>query len=336
MTGPSVPLKIGIVGVGVHAQQVLLPALAQLPETLRPVAMATAHNETARAAEELYHVPCHVGYQALIADASVEGVINASSEDHEAIATASLEAGKPVFNETPAIQSEEGAARIRELSAKKGLAYVVGSCLRYAPVYQKMRELLRAWREEEPGSRMFTASYYFSRNHFYNLMLYLGGPINQVLHLVGPEGGGAVTLLRFASGDIGSVRECGFHNWSTPYEQMELTHESGLMVAEDGRALRFHRTPQTRTAHPTKLSFEVTDGQFYQSSYSIPYGQNRQLYLRGYVPELAEFARCVRTGARPTCGVDDALATMRVGEAARRSRELGGQWVEVRACVEGM
>jgi len=139
-----------------------------------------------------------------------------------------------------------------------------------------------------------------------------------------------LTLLRFASGDIGSVRECRFLNWSTPYEQIEVTHESGLMVAEDGRALRFHRTPPTRSAHPTALSFQLTDGQFHESTYSIPYGQNRQLYLRGYVPELAEFAQCVRTGARSTCGVDDALATMRVGEAARRSRDIGGQWVQVR------
>ena len=178
---------------------------------------------------------------------------------------------------------------------------------------------------------MFSASYYFTSSHFHNLMLFLNGAIEQVLHLTAAEGGGTTTLLRFANGDIGCLRDCRFHNWSTPYEQVEIAHESGLLVAEDGRSLRFHRTPRSRAVDPPELSFECAAGEFQQMTFSIPYGQNRQLYLRGYVPELAEFAHCVRTGEPPTCGVDDALATMRVGEAARRSREQAGQW----AAVEG-
>ncbi len=327
MVAAAPPLRVGVVGVGIHARQVLLPAIDQTPEAMRVVAMATSREETARAAQEQYHVPCHVGYDALIADPSVEAVVNVSSADHEAVAIAALEAGKPVFNETPAIRTEEGAARVRQLSQEKGLTYLVGSCLRYAPVYQKMRTMLRTWREEQPGPRLFSASYYFSSSHFHNLMLFLSGPIHQVLHLTGPEGGGTVTLLRFANGDIGSIRDCGFRNWSPPYEQVEIAHESGLLVAEDGRTLRFHRTP--RTVHPTQLSYDEADGQLFQTTFSIPYGLNRQLYLRGYVPELAEFVHCVRTGAPPTCGVDDALATLRVGQAARHSRELGGQWADV-------
>jgi UDP-N-acetylglucosamine 3-dehydrogenase len=327
MVAAAPPLRVGVIGFGIHARQVLLPATEQIPEAMRVVALATAREETARAAEQLYRIPCHVGYEALIADPAVEAVINVSSADHEAAAIAALEAGKPVFNETPAIRTEEGAARIRQLSQEKGLTYLVGSCLRYAPVYQKMRALLHAWREEAPGPRMFSASYYFSSSHFHNLMLFLSGPIHQVLHLTAPEGGGTVTLLRFANGDIGSIRDCGFHNWSPPYEQVEIAHQSGLLVAEDGRTLRFHRTP--RTVHPTELSFDEADGRLFQTTFSIPYGRNRQLYLRGYVPELAEFVQCVRTGAPPTCGVDDALATLRVGQAARHSRELGGQWADV-------
>jgi predicted dehydrogenase len=304
--------------------------MRQIPDALRLVALATAHEETARAAQELYRVPCHVGHEALIADPSVEAVINASSDDHEAVASAALAAGKPVFNETPAITTEAGAERIRQLSTEKKLTYLVGSCLRYAPVYRKMRELLASWRGEEPGARTLNASYYFSSSHFHNLMLYLNGSIAEVLHLTPPPGGGSITLLRFASGEIGSIRDCGFHNWTPPYEQVEIVHESGLMVAEDGRALRFHQTPQRRAVHPTALTFEHAAGELFQATYSIPYGQNRQLYMRGYVPELAEFAQCVRTGAPPTCGVEDALATLRVGDAARRSRDAGGQWEKVR------
>ena len=331
MTTSGTPLRVGLVGVGTHARQVLIPAIGQIPDAMRLVALATAHEETAQAAREFHRLPCHVGYERLIADPDVEAVIIASTGDHEAIAIASLEAGKAVFNETPAIRTEAGAERIRRLSAERRLTYLVGSCLRYAPVYQKMRSLLGPWREEEPGPRTFNASYYFAGGHFHNLMLFLGGPIESVLHLAAAKGAGSVTLLRFASGDIGSIRDCGFNNWTPPYEGLEIVHESGWMTAEDGRAVRFHRTPRARAVHPMELSFEHASGDLYQSTFSIPYGQNQQLYLRGYVPELSEFARCVRTGEPPTCGVADALATLRVGEAARQSREAGGQWVKVRA-----
>ena len=329
MAASTPPLRVGMIGVGSHTRQVLIPAMEQIPDDMRLVALATAHEETARTAQEFYRVSCHAGYGALIADSGVEAVINASNADHEAVAIASLEAGKPVFNETPAIRTVTGANRIRQLTAERKLTYLVGSCLRYAPVYQKVCALLREWQEEAPGARTFNASYYFAGGHFYNLMLYLGGKISAVLHLPAPEGAGSITLLRFANGDTGSVRDCGFLNWSPPYEQMEIVHQSGMLVAEDGRAIRFHRTPQARAAHPTDLAFEHAGGEFFQTTFSIPYGRNRQLYLRGYVPELAEFVRCVRTGAPPTCGVDDALATLMVGEAASRSRALGGQWVDV-------
>lgn len=321
------PLRAGLIGVGTHAREVLIPGINQIPDDLRLVALASAHESTAKAASEFHRLPCHVGYEKLIADPNVEVVIIASSGDHESVAMAALEAGKPVFNETPAIRSETGGARIKRFAAEKKLTYLVGSCLRYAPVYQKMRLLLGAWREREPGARTFNAAYYFGWGHFCNLLLYLGGPIDSALHQAAPEGAGGITLLRFASGDIGSIRECAFNNWTPPYEQMEIVHKSGWMLAEDGRTLKFHQT--SRSLHAMRMSFDNASGDFYQTTFSLPYGQIQHLHLRGYIPELSEFAHCVRTGDLPTCGVDDALATLRVDEATRQSRDSGGQWVKV-------
>jgi 3-hydroxyisobutyrate dehydrogenase-like beta-hydroxyacid dehydrogenase len=50
--------------------------------------------------------------------------------------------------------------------------------------------------------------------------------------------------------------------------------------------------------------------------------------MRGYVPELADFVRCIRTGEAPACGVDDAEKTMQVGQAVKRSIEAGAQWAD--------
>ena len=90
MTSSGTPLKIGLIGVGTHAREVLIPGINQVPEDLRLVALATAHEATARAAGEFYRLPCHVGYEKLIADPNVEAVMIASSGDHETAALAAL------------------------------------------------------------------------------------------------------------------------------------------------------------------------------------------------------------------------------------------------------
>jgi len=67
----SRPLRVGMIGVGRHARTILLPSIAQIPEYMQVVALATAHEETARAAAAQFHIPAHVGYEALVADPAV-------------------------------------------------------------------------------------------------------------------------------------------------------------------------------------------------------------------------------------------------------------------------
>lgn len=323
------PLRVGIIGVGKHARQALIPAIEQIPDSIRIVALATGHEETAHAAEEHYRLPCYVGYEKLIIAPNVEALIIAGGKQEE-ISIAGLMANKPIFCETPSVTSETGAKKIRHLVEEKNLTYISGSCLRYSPIYQKMRNLLRKWREEEPGERTFNASYYFTLGHFSNLMLYLGGDINSVLHMQTPDGTGSVTLLKFASGDIGCLRGCNFNNWTIPYERVEIAHNAGLLLAENGVTLRLHHAPSKNSVHPYELSFDDASGTLLQTSFSIPYGQNQQLYLRGYVPELVEFAHCVKTGKSVVDnGICDALATFRVDTSIRKSAQAGGVWEKV-------
>jgi len=315
----STPLSIGFIGVGKHARQILLPAIAQLPEEIRLVALATGHDETARQTADCYHLPCYTGHEGVLDHPGVEAVVIASF-DLERQAIAALEAGKHVFSETPGVTSCEGAARIRELAREKGLVYQVGSCLRYAPIYQKMKCLLEQWREHASGPHTFGVHYYPYYGHLQNLLLFLNGDIAQVLTADGAESG--ISLYRFANGDIASLTWCGFHNVSVAYESVEIVHPTGRLLAEDGRLLRFDRTAEA--AHPYHLDFGLAEAQVFQPTFSIPYGHNAQLYLRGYTPELADFARCVRESAAPLCGVDDAEKTLLVRQAAATSN---GAWV---------
>ena len=144
-----------------------------------------------------------------------------------------------------------------------------------------------------------------------------------------PDNTGGANLLRFANGDLATLTWSAFHNDSTPIEQVSVTHPTGRLVADDGRLLKFYRTPPSRKHFVTELSFADADALLFEPTYSIPYGQNTQLYRRGYVPELEEFTSCVRTGGIPVSGVDDAEATLLIRQAFTQSVERGGTWVDV-------
>jgi len=321
------PLRVGMIGVGRHARSILLPALAQIPQDMQLVALATAHDATARAVEAQFHLRTHVGYEALLADDAVEAVLVVGGT-HGAEIVAALEAGKPVWTETPGISSIDDARHIRRLARERGLTVQVGSCLRYSPLYQKMHSLLTDWRRTEPGPRSFAVRYYPYVGHFYNLLLYFGGAIASVCTLVSPDADGEVVLLRFASGDTGVLTWRRFHNVSLPYERVEIAHASGLLEADNGRELTFHQTRER--VDNNALSFAAAEAHVFAPTFSIPYGANTQLYLRGYPPELAHFVHCVRTGEPPICGVDDAEQTLLVTQAVRRSAGTA-QWVDVEA-----
>lgn len=320
------PVRVGLIGVGGHARQVLIPALLQLPEELELVVLATGHAATAQTMGARYRLPAVVGHEAVLQNPDVVAVIIATNANHERIAAEALAAGKHVFTETPGIATRAGAAQIRQLARERGLVYQVGSCLRYAPIYLKLRRWLEASRAAAPGPRTINVRYYPYIGHFQNLLLYLAGPITHVLNVPHPDRSGAVSLYRFANGDLGSITWSAFRNVALAYEAVEVLHPSGRLLAEDGRSLRWDRTEQSR--HPYAMEFDLPDAQLHQPTFSLPYGPLEQLHLRGYTPELAGFARCVREGVTPLCGVDDAEQTLLVAQATGRST---GEWTAVEA-----
>jgi len=321
------PLRVGLIGVGGHARQILIPAMMQVPDVLEMVVLATSREETARQMGARYRLPAVVGHEPVIKNSAVEAVIIASNRDHERIALNALAAGKHVFTETPGISTRAGAASIRQMARERGLVYQVGYCLRHAPVYQKLRRLLNESRQAAPGSRTISVRYYPYIGHFQNLLLYLGGDITHALAVQHADRSGAVALYRFANGDLGSITWCGFRNVALVYESVEVLHPVGRLLAEDGRSLRFDRMESGR--HPYAMDFELPEAQVFQPTFSLPYGPLEQLSLRGYTPELADFARCVREGGTPLCGVDDAEQSLLVAQAADASAKAGGQWMEV-------
>lgn len=314
-----------MIGVGRHATKVLLPALHSVPE-LDLVAVATSRKETARLAETRLKRKAYVGYEAMLQEKDIEAVLIVGG-NHEEEIVACLQAEKHVFCETPAVTSpgfSEKAIRLRDERKKVCL---IGSCLRFSPVYKKFRELAFEWRKNNPGPRLWHVRYYPYVQHFYNLLLYLNGTTSSVYSLKGSDS--AVTLLRFSNGDHGVVVSQKFHNDNLPYEELEVSSISGCLRARDGREIMFWNKPESTARRGYELSYDLAEGRGVQPTFSMPYGTMDQLYLRGYVPELEEFARLILAGGQPTCTIEDMEETRKVWDAVQRS-QLKDRWIEVK------
>ena len=87
-----------------------------------------------------------------------------------------------------------------------------------------------------------------------------------------------------------------------------------------GQELRRFGTEEKKVS--AEIDFGTSRVQAWTPAFSMPYARLNQLYLRGYVPELEHFARRVRQGAPPLCGIDDMEQTLLVRQAVERS-DLG-------------
>ena len=317
------PVRIGMIGVGRHARLILLPSLTFVPE-LQLCAVATAHEETARLAGQRYRVPAYVGYEEMLERQEDLEAILVVGGKHQPEIRAVLEAGKHVWCETPAVTDAEDAADLRALAQTKELRVEVGSCLRHAPIYLRLKEELEEWNRTSPGPRLFQASYYPYVGHFYNLFQYLNGPWAAVSVLQGPLE--TLVHMRFVNGDIGAVVSRKFHNDSIPFEQVSVSAEDGLLIAANGRDLRRYYTPEPRTG--MELSFDTAAADLIGPTFSMPYGRLNHLYLRGYIPQLQHFARMVRQGASSVCGLADMEETLRLRQAITRAAETQ-DWIEL-------
>jgi myo-inositol 2-dehydrogenase/D-chiro-inositol 1-dehydrogenase len=316
------PVRIGLIGVGRHAREILLPALALVPE-LQLCAVSTAHAETARAAEERYRVPAFVGYEAMLRNGGLDAALVVGGQ-HAPEILACLHYGVHVWCETPAVTSLEIAHDVRAVARETGRLVEVGSCLRHAPLYRRLQQELEAWRAEDRGPRLFQCRYYPYIGHFYNLLLWLNGPIAEVCATRGDAE--TLVLLRFRNGDLGSVTSRRFYNDSIPYEELSISGETGLLTASNGQELRRYRSRAPKPA--AQLTFDTSDVSLWCPSFSLPHGELSHLYLRGYVPELQHFARRVRLGEPSVSGIDDLEQTLRVRQAVERSCD-SRQWEAV-------
>jgi predicted dehydrogenase len=312
------PVRVGVIGVGWHAGEILVPAI-QRCEGLRIVALATACAATAAAVQDRFGYPTVVGHAALLAREEIDAVVIVTPADIQTeLTVAALRAGKHVFCETPGPRTAEEVETVAETLASTDRVLSYGTCLRYAPIYRELRGLIPDVRAA--GSVVLTVRYYAGLRHVVDLAHFLLGDVARVSSW--SREGQQVTVLEFASGDLGIVNSGGPVHFGVPLEAVEVSGRAGLLRARESRELVAYRLPNP--ARVTGLSFAGAPATVWAPAASIAYGQLGQLALRGYVPELEAFGAAVRGGTRTASGLDQAERAVRVERAIGRATTEGG------------
>jgi predicted dehydrogenase len=143
----SEPIRVGIIGANPSRGWALgthLPALVAL-DGFELVAVATRHEDSARAAAEAFGVPHAFGdAAALIAHPDVDLVtVSVKVPDHHDLVAAAIEAGKHVFCEWPLGANTHEAKDLLDRATAKGVRHVIGLQGRESPKVNRLRDLVQ-------------------------------------------------------------------------------------------------------------------------------------------------------------------------------------------------
>ena len=140
-------IALGIVGASASygwGMRAHLPAFLNLPE-YDLAAVCTTRRETAEESAKAYGArKTYWDYREMVADPEIDVVdVCVRAPSHYEVAMAALEAGKHVFCEWPLGANSAQADEMASLAEAKGVRTMVGLQSRYAPSFQRFRQLVQ-------------------------------------------------------------------------------------------------------------------------------------------------------------------------------------------------
>ncbi|MGG7662167.1 bi-domain-containing oxidoreductase [Dyadobacter sp. BHUBP1] len=314
---------VAIIGAGNFACMTLLPCLGK--KSIKYIASSGGLRAAELAAK--YGIPCiATDYREILADDEVNLIIIATRHDqHVAIASDAIRAGKHVFVEKPLSIDSGGIEAVKSAlqSASCPVSLTVGFNRRYAPHTIKMRELL----EGAPMNVVITvnAGYILGNTwihdsargggrlvgeacHFIDLIAWLAqSHIDEVCTHVLTIGGrmsseNATVLLRLANGSTGTVHYFSNGHSSYPKERIEVHSLGRTLILDDYKTLRGYGFERFR-------EMKVDAG-------------------KGHQEQFDKLFECISNETMPLMPLEDIWNSSRATLAARDSMWTGG-WVKV-------
>ncbi len=159
-------VKLGLIGCGLCATTMHVPALQELPETFEVVNVSSRNHERAQQFAHLSRAKNYcTDYHTLLADPEVEAVvITYPFELNHGITKDALNAGKHVMIEKPMAPSLEQAAEMVEWEKSTKLVTMIAENFRYRMAMMEAARYIREGAIGEPRSMLYTCYGNFDRN----------------------------------------------------------------------------------------------------------------------------------------------------------------------------
>ncbi len=317
--------RLGLIGPGVFARRVIVPAFADAGAALEAVAGGAGPSAEA-ASRELGFQRVLDSDDALIADPAVDVVaICTRHASHAALVCGALDAGKHVFCEKPLALTTDELETVMEAAERADRVVAVGFNRRFSPLMVELRDFVAAAGTPITGAYRISAGQFPPGHWVHDLTDGGGRALGEVCHFVDSlsyVAGEAITEvhaaghghtklpvqsrdnlgvnLSFADGSVASVLYSAQGSPRLPKERLEAFAGSRTAILDDF------------------VTLELYDGDSVRSRKS-----KRQ--DKGHLEEVAAFLQAV-SGSRQPISLRElenvSLATLAVVESLRTGRPV--------------
>ncbi len=328
-------LRIGWIGCGTHANEMLLPQIIRFDTRITALCdidegrlTATAERFGIAAADRTRD------WRAVLARNDLDAIVVAAGPAaHAEIGLAAIARRLPVFVEKPPALSAAEAERLANAAKTADVPVIVGFMKRYSTANRIASNIIKSQEFGVPVSFLgeyMTAPTYFSGStdytsfylhhcvHYFDLLPYLMGEVAEVSarrHELAP---GKLLLhidFRFASGGIGTLVLGTHQSRGTPMEWWQVMGDHRRVEVRNVHEVRYYRAPPFKVADPAARLIDSEDTLLWEPNLTVAANEDH----KGYYALFADFTAASRGEkvAAPTAA-DGALA-MRLMETALSS-----------------
>lgn len=329
-------LKIGWIGCGTHATEMLLAQLLRYDVQL--AALCDIDASRLKSAGRQFGVT-HLFNEgmALIKHPGLDAIgMAVGPEQHLIFGKAALKKGLPVFMEKPPSGSASGAAELRDVAEKAGKPLLLGFMKRYSIGNKVAHNIIKSGDFGDvlglTGYYM-TAPGYFQGNvdytgfflhhcvHYMDLVSHLVSPVTKLTARKIEKKPGHVLFhinVDFESGALGSIAMGTIQSRGAPVERLELMGDHQRIEVDNIINVSWHRNPPFKSDNTAARLSGDEDSLCWQPNFTAAANED----FKGYHALLGDVvpALCGQQSAAPT--IHDGVIAMEWLESLRNTLEL--------------
>jgi len=317
-------LRVALIGLGLHSQRVLLPALqllgVEVTAVLDPVAErreAVVRRTGATAYADLGDLLAHESFDAVVAAPSRPA--------HSCVLDQLIPIGRPIFIEKPAGLTAEAIVRSAELARESGTSVQVGFMRRFAPAYRLAKSISGAWAVPLALQLRMVAGpcaddEVFLKDvaiHYLDLARFFLGDIRKATADVLAMGPGTPSAWQIAlRAERGAATLLLSHRgtWGNPTESLWVDGPGQAVEVGNVENFRHYRAGRQGPSDDLPAKQAAGGTLSWQPNLASTGLTHQSIYLQGYLPELEAFVQTVQFRAPVQATLDDAGAAMRLAE----------------------